>query len=162
MSSVLLVNPFAQPSPPPPQSSGPDNSNAQSNDAVTPAQNSGNADASNTSTSNSGSGSGQNTGSGAQNQPPTQSEPVSAPLPDRPTNATSSSVVNAQTNESMEQTARARAITAQQDARTLSLIDSIAAPKDTPQLADFSKIVDKRMPDPLPTSPFLKTLSESD
>lgn len=155
MSSILLVNPFAQQSPP--QSSGPDNSNAQSNDAVTPAQNSGNADASNTSTSNSGSGSGQNAGSGAQKEPPAQFEPVSTPLPDRPANATSGSVVNAQTNESMEQTGLAQTITPQQDARALSLIGNNAAPKDLPELPDFTKIMNRRLPDPLPTSPFLKS-----
>lgn len=160
MSSILLVNPFVQPSPPPQHLSGPDNSNAQSDDAVTPAQNSGNANASDTSTSNSGSGSGQNAGTGARNQPPTQSKSDSAPLPDRPTNATSSSVVNAQTNKGMEQTALAQAITAQQDARRLALIDSITAPKDAPELADFTKVVEKKLPDPLPTSPFLTNLSE--
>ena len=160
MSSILLVNPFVQPSPPPQHSSSPDNSNAQSDDAVTPAQNSGNANASDTSTSNSGSGSGQNAGTGARNQPPTQSKSDSAPLPDRPTNATSNSVVNAQTNKGMEQTALAQATTAQQDARRLALIDSITAPKDAPELPDFTKVVEKKLPDPLPTSPFLTNLSE--
>jgi hypothetical protein len=118
---------------------------------VTPTRDSGNANASENSTSNSGSESGQNKRAGTRNRPPALFRLINAPLPDRPTNATSSSVVNAQTNEDIEQ-----------DAPTLSLIDDLSAPQGTLELTDFTKFVDKKMPDPLPTSPFLKKLSEGD
>ena len=157
MSSILLVNPFLTPAPPPQHSTGPDNSNAQSSDAVTPTQNSGAAGASGNATSYSGSGSGQNGGSGTQSQQSQSTLRNDNKAADRPTDATGTSVVNAQTRDDAEKTIRAKAILAQQSAQNSTLFDNFATPRDLPKFADR---VARDMPDPLPTSPFLKSVSE--
>ena len=119
MSSILLNNPFVTPAPQPSS-----HQQTVSTLAVAPTQGASAGSSSGNATSFSGSGSGYSGGSDQQSAAAlirTRAEPTMA----RPSNATGTSVVNAQTQDS---------------------IDII------PFGANLPKV---EMPDPLPTSPFL-------
>ena len=155
MSSLLLTNPFAS-QPPPPSGSG-DQTTTQNTQTVQPAGESGGA--SNTENQTSGSGSGGSFGGGSQ-QSGTKDARNGQAAP-RPSDATLNSVVDAQTqrqqsDEQNLQKARRTAIQAMSDARTFSLIGSLAKSPDTPMV--LQKLPDVEMPDPLPTAPILLAL----
>lgn len=155
MSVLLLTNPFANQPPPP---NAPALSAAQTGSAligaaaVTPPKGSSAGSHTGSSTSYSGSGSGAG-GSGAQ-------QPVYRPgTISRLSTATPSSVINAQTSDQAPPDA---------DTTQLSPIARMAADRDAAETqgadaaAEVLNLSEKRteiageMPDPLPTSPFLK------
>lgn len=160
MSILLLTNPFSQPTQPSPsqptEGSGttappPD---AQDPDAVTPSEETNTQNESGSSTSNSGGSAG--AGGEASQAPLRATRPSFTRAPD----AAPVSVVNAQAVESQplaplpEDFARQTAIGLMERQRNLDLIDGL---KQAPEVAELAPRKDTSpMPDPLPTSPFLK------
>lgn len=158
MSVLLLTNPFA----PPPASGGsaqadtggPSQAESGGNtNTVQPSPQSGTQNDTGSSTSNGGTGAGAG-GSGAQTPLSGLSRFA------RPLDATPSSVVNAQvtdrapTQSKTEEAARQSAIGLMAKQRETALLDGLKKGPDAPRIVEST--VQSDMPDPLPTSPFLK------
>ena len=158
MSALLLTNPFAplQTSPTSGTPSSSDiaqaaNQNETGSESVQPAQESGSENTSGSATSNNGSGAG---AGGAASQEPTVRDSRFS----RPPDAAPTSVVNAQVAEAdralAEASARRSAIGLVERQRDEALVASLTQAPDVPRLTPAEPPSD--MPDPLPTSPFLK------
>ncbi|MFD2740514.1 hypothetical protein ACFSUD_13080 [Sulfitobacter aestuarii] len=141
MSSVILANPFISPPPPPPIHTA-----AQTPLVIVPAQGMAAGSSTGSTASHSG-GSGSGSGHAGGHAPAPRAEPTrprdSLPLaPNRPPDATPRSILAAQV-EADEGSPPAGA----------GQSDPTALPENFPFHKKLPKV---RMPDPLPTSPFLK------
>lgn len=165
MSVLLFTNPYLTQQPPPSSTTTTSASQITSPSPdgtaeVSPSNASSDSSNSGSSTADSGSGAGAG-GTGAQ-QPATKSR-----LSDRPSNASPNSVVSAQSQGQLLQkrpldqdAARQSAIGLMESLRTDALIARIATPPDVMDLPQRFSDIAKDMPDPLPTSPFLKGAKE--
>ena len=158
MSSLLLVNPFA-----PPQGAPQEPGDSQQNqEAVQPASGADGSSGAGSATSNPGGSSGQgNSGTGTSaaftaDRAKASSDTADGPPPD----ATAKSVVQARTSDiSAEIAARNFALETQQNLRADALVESISADREVaPVVQDLAPPPD--LPDPLPTSPILRRMSE--
>ncbi|MEW9921172.1 hypothetical protein AB2B41_16295 [Marimonas sp. MJW-29] len=159
MSILLLTNPFAQPTQP--SSSQPTEGSGttavlglQEPEAVTPSEETNTRNDSGSSTSNSGGGAG---AGGEASQAPIRSTRTNF---SRAPDAAPISVVNAQVTDRdplaapPEEFARQTAIGLMERQRKLDLIDGL---KKAPEVVELNPQKEASpMPDPLPTSPFLK------
>ncbi|MBD3665873.1 hypothetical protein [Sulfitobacter aestuariivivens] len=148
MSSILLTNPFASvPSAPQAATEGP--VAPLTIHAVTPAQTGSTARGAGNAASYTGTGSGQGRSIGSASQQAVLSDRRDALRTERPPNATANSVVGAQSRES---DASATVQPNDQDS-------SLRSPAGLVPSAPAAQAIEIQMPDPLPTSPFLKMMS---
>ena len=146
---IFGSQPSQQQPPPPPQEQ--QTTDSDQNVAPTSGTSTSSGTNDNASSNDTGTGSGTSSGQQAYIANSRDGNPLNVP-----SKATASSVVKAQIDENA---ARQFAIAAQARARDSALIESIATPREMPELAKPKTAAN--LPDPLPTAPILKSFSKA-